>query len=136
VAGRRSSFSANKAGCCGCESRDASSCSRRRKIKGLGAKNSQILHRFSGFMAFLIDVQELKPGLIIFRRADVKHRNWYCRIKLPQEDRYKTVSLKTADIDAAKDRASIRTPMSGFRIKHPYQPLSAPCCPINPRIPA
>jgi hypothetical protein len=24
-------------------------------------------------MAFLIDVQELKPGLIIFRRADVKH---------------------------------------------------------------
>jgi integrase len=51
-------------------------------------------------MAFLIDVQELKSGLIIFRRAGVKHRNWYCRIKLSQEDRYKTVSLKTADIDA------------------------------------
>ena len=34
-------------------------------------------------MAFLIDTQELKPGLIIFRRADVKHRNWYCRIKFP-----------------------------------------------------
>ena len=25
-------------------------------------------------MAFLVDAQELKPGLIIFRRADVKHR--------------------------------------------------------------
>jgi len=25
-------------------------------------------------MVFLIDTQELKPGLIIFRRADVKHR--------------------------------------------------------------
>jgi hypothetical protein len=30
-------------------------------------------------MAFLIDTQELKPGLIIFRRGDVKHHNWYCR---------------------------------------------------------
>lgn len=49
-------------------------------------------------MGFLIDTQELKPGLIIFRRADVKHRNWYCRIKVPRDDRYKTVSLKTADI--------------------------------------
>ena len=26
-------------------------------------------------MAFLVDTQELKPGLIIFRRTDVKHRN-------------------------------------------------------------
>jgi integrase len=56
-------------------------------------------------MAFLIDVQELRPGLIIFRRADVKHRNWYCRIKLPDADRYKSVSLKTGDIDAAKEKA-------------------------------
>ena len=37
-------------------------------------------------MAFLVDTQELKTGLIIFRRADVKHRNWYCRIKVPDAD--------------------------------------------------
>jgi len=69
-------------------------------------------------MPFLIDIQELKPGLIIFRRADVKHRNWYCRIKLPQQDRYKSVSLKTADIDAARERAFDQDVDVRFRIKH------------------
>src|SRR5712691_4086213 len=69
-------------------------------------------------MAFLVDTQELKPGLIIFRRADVKHRNWYCRIKLPHGDRYKSVSLKTADIDAARDRAFDQDADLRFRIKH------------------
>jgi integrase len=69
-------------------------------------------------MAFLVDTQELKPGLIIFRRADVKHRNWYCRVKLPKADRYKTVSLKTADIDAARERAFDQEVEVRFRIKH------------------
>jgi integrase len=69
-------------------------------------------------MSFLIDTQELKPGLIIFRRADVKHRNWYCRIKVPKTDRYKTVSLKTADIDSARDRAYDQDADVRFRIKH------------------
>jgi integrase len=69
-------------------------------------------------MAFLTDAQELKTGLIIFRRADVKHRNWYCRIKLPNADRYKTVSLKTADIDAARERAFDQDADLRFRIKH------------------
>jgi integrase len=69
-------------------------------------------------MAFLIDVQELKPGLIIFRRADVKHRNWYCRIKVPRADRYKSVSLKTADLDAAKEKAFDQDADVRFRIKH------------------
>jgi integrase len=69
-------------------------------------------------MAFLTDTQELKPGLIIFRRADVKHRNWYCRIRVPRTDRYKTVSLKTADIDAAKERAFDQDADVRFRIKH------------------
>src|SRR5262249_41952110 len=69
-------------------------------------------------MAFLIDTQELKPGLIIFRRADVKHRNWYCRVKLPNANRYKTVSLKTADIDAARDRAFDQDVDVRFRLKH------------------
>jgi integrase len=69
-------------------------------------------------MAFLIDSHELKTGLVIFRRADVKHRNWYCRIKVPRTDRYKTVSLKTADIDAARERAFDQDADVRFRIKH------------------
>ncbi len=69
-------------------------------------------------MAFLIDTQELKTGLIIFRRTDVEHRNWYCRIKLPKEDRYKTLSLKTADINVARDKAFEQDAELRFRIKH------------------
>ena len=69
-------------------------------------------------MAFLVDAQELKSGLVLFRRADVKHRNWYCRIKLPQSDRYKTVSLKTSDIEAARERAFDHDADLRFRIKH------------------
>jgi integrase len=56
-------------------------------------------------MAFITDKEELKPGLIIFRRSDVQHHNWYCRVKLPKADRYKTVSLKTSDINAARSLA-------------------------------
>ena len=56
-------------------------------------------------MAFVTDKEELRPGLIIFRRADVQHHNWYCRVKLPKADRYKTVSLKTNDINAARLQA-------------------------------
>jgi integrase len=56
-------------------------------------------------MTFLIDVQQLKTGLIIFRRKDVKHRKWYCRVKIPKEDRYKTISLKTSDMEEARDKA-------------------------------
>ncbi|WP_137863541.1 MULTISPECIES: site-specific integrase [unclassified Sphingomonas] len=56
-------------------------------------------------MAFVTDKEELKPGLVIFRRADVQHRNWYCRVKVPKVDRYKTVSLKTDDINTARSLA-------------------------------
>jgi hypothetical protein len=42
----------------------------------------------------------------------------HCRVRLPQQDRYKTVSLKTADIDAAKERAFDRDADLRFRIKH------------------
>jgi integrase len=69
-------------------------------------------------MTFLTDVKELKAGLIIFRRLDVQHRDWYCRIKLPYEDRYKTVSLKTADITVACERAFEEDADLRFRIKH------------------
>ena len=69
-------------------------------------------------MAFLVDTQELKPGLIIFRRADVQHRNWYCRIRLPQAERYKTISLKTPNINEARDKAFDQDADVRFRIKH------------------
>ena len=48
-------------------------------------------------MPQMVDAEELKSGLMIFRRADVAHRNWFCRIKMPKEDRYETVSLKASD---------------------------------------
>ena len=66
-------------------------------------------------MAFITDKEELAPGLIIFRRTDVDHRNWYCRIKVPKADRYKTISLKTSNINDARTgayRAEIRVQLS------------------------
>jgi len=73
-------------------------------------------------MAFITEKEELKPGLILFRRGDVDHRMWYCRMKMPKADRYKTVSLKTTDISAARERPSIRTPMyvSASSMTFPY----------------
>jgi hypothetical protein len=69
-------------------------------------------------MAFVTDKEVLKPGLIIFRRADVDHRNWYCRVKLPKADRYKTISLKTSDINAAREQAFDQDADVRFRLKH------------------
>jgi integrase len=67
---------------------------------------------------FIIDREELKPGVILFRRADVKHRNWYCRVKVPKEDRYKTVSLKTSDINAARELAWDQDGEMRYAVKH------------------
>lgn len=69
-------------------------------------------------MTFVTDKEELKPGLIIFRRSDVKHRNWYCRVKLPKADRYKTVSLKTQDINTARELAFDAFADVKFRLTH------------------
>jgi integrase len=69
-------------------------------------------------MPELVDPHELKPGLVVFRRADVKHRNWYCRIKLPKEDRYKTLALKTSDLNEARDKAFDEDAEVRFRLKH------------------
>jgi integrase len=67
---------------------------------------------------FITDVQNLKSGLIIFRRGDVQHRNWYCRIKVPSTSRYKTVSLKTSDVNEAKDKAFDHDADIRFRVRH------------------
>ncbi|OYX12500.1 MAG: integrase [Rhizobiales bacterium 32-66-8] len=69
-------------------------------------------------MAFVTDKEVLKPGLIIFRRADVDHRNWYCRVKLPKADRYKTISLKTSDIGVARHLASEQEVEVRAMLKH------------------
>jgi integrase len=77
-------------------------------------------------VAFVTDKEELKPGLIIFRRGDVEHRMWYCRMKMPKADRYKTVSLKTSDIDAARERAFDQDADVRFRIKHDVPVFNRP----------
>lgn len=65
-----------------------------------------------------LDIEELKAGLIIFRRGDVQHQRWYCRLKVPNEDRYKTVSLKTTDKEDAKNRAFDHDAELRFKVKH------------------
>ncbi|WP_395943934.1 hypothetical protein [Brevundimonas sp.] len=56
-------------------------------------------------MAFVTDKEELKPGLVIFRRGDLQSRDWYCRVRLPKATRYKTIALKTPDITTARSLA-------------------------------
>ena len=77
-------------------------------------------------MAFITEKEELKPGLILFRRGDVDHRMWYCRMKMPKADRYKTVSLKTTDISAAASGPSIRTPTFDFASSMTFLYSTAP----------
>ncbi|MBA4305375.1 MAG: site-specific integrase [Sphingopyxis sp.] len=77
-------------------------------------------------MAFIIEKEALKSGLIIFRRGDVIHRNFYCRIKLPMEDRYKTIALGTSDREAARDKAFDLDADIRFRIKHDVPVFNRP----------
>ena len=71
-------------------------------------------------MAFMIDPQHLKDGLVIYRRADKQHRRWYCRIKLPEADRYKRIALKTEDINQAREEAFDHDAEIRFRLKHSH----------------
>ena len=77
-------------------------------------------------MAFVTEKEELKPGLIIFRRGDVEHRMWYCRMKMPKAERYKTVSLKPSDKEAARERAFDQDADVRFRIKHDVPVFNRP----------
>ena len=56
-------------------------------------------------MKFITDKEQVKADLIIFRRGDVGHDRYYCRIRIQNEDRYKTISLKTSDRHTALDEA-------------------------------
>jgi hypothetical protein len=82
--------------------------------------------QWSVAVAFIIDKEVLKTGLIIFRRGDVEHRNFYCRIKLPKEDRYKTISLHTADRESARDRAFDQDADIRFRVKRDVAVFNRP----------
>jgi integrase len=82
--------------------------------------------QWSAAVAFIIDKEQLKSGLIIFRRGDVAHRNFYCRIKLPKEDRYKTIALRTADRESARDQAFDADADIRFRIKHDVPVFNRP----------
>lgn len=81
----------------------------------------EIIHRTCTgkvVLSFLIDIHELKPGLIVFHRSDVKHLNWYCRVKVPSMSKYKTVSLATPDLNEAKNKAFDIDADIRFRVKH------------------
>ena len=74
-------------------------------------------------MGFQTDTRILKDGLIIFRRADVKHKMWYCRMAIPKDrrqdnNRYKTVCLKTTDEAAASKAAFTQEMELHFKVKH------------------
>ncbi|MEJ0027709.1 MAG: site-specific integrase [Rhizomicrobium sp.] len=69
-------------------------------------------------MAFMMDKEEVKRGVVIFRRADVDHKDWYCRMRLPKQDRYKTVSLKTPYIEDARRMAGEQEIELRVAIKH------------------
>ena len=77
-------------------------------------------------MAYLLDVEELKSGLIMYHRSDVKHRRWYCRIKVPHADRYKVVSLKTTDRETAREKAFEHDADVRFRLKHDVPVFNRP----------
>src|SRR5690606_24869346 len=88
------------------------------------------LHSFctvgSGEMSFILDKEQIKPGLIIFRRGDVGHDNYYCRIRIQNEDRYKTISLRTADRQTARDRAMDEYADIRFRLNHDVPVFNRP----------
>ena len=51
---------------------------------------------------FIIDKEVLKPGLILFRRSDVQHRNWYCRVKVPKEANKAAIEAAALASEAAQ----------------------------------
>ncbi len=77
-------------------------------------------------MTFITDKEQIKAGLIIFRRGDVGHDNYYCRIRIQNEDRYKTIALRTSDRQTARDRAMDQDADIRFRVKHDVPVFNRP----------
>jgi integrase len=96
------------------------------KIKDLAQPTYTEPAQIEAPMTFMADTEELKTGLVIFRRKDVQHDNWYCRIKLPNTDRYKHVSLKTRNVSEARDRAFDHDAEVRFKLKHELPVFNRP----------
>ena len=77
-------------------------------------------------MSFILDKEQVKPGLIIFRRGDVGHDQYYCRVRIQNEDRYKTISLRTSDRQTARDYAMDQDADIRFRVKHDVPVFNRP----------
>jgi integrase len=77
-------------------------------------------------MTFITDKEQIKAGLIIFRRGDVGHDQFYCRVRIQKEDRCKTISLKTSDRHTARDRAMVQDADIRFRVKHDVPVFNRP----------
>ena len=77
-------------------------------------------------MSFILDKELIKPGLIIFRRGDVGHDQFYCRVRIQNEDRYKTISLRTWDRQTARDYAMDQDADIRFRVKHDVPVFNRP----------
>jgi hypothetical protein len=73
-----------------------------------------------------MDKEQLNSGLIIFRRGDVAHRHYYCRIRLAKEDRYKTIALHTSNPQAARDEAFDLDAEVRFKLKHDVPVFNRP----------
>jgi integrase len=69
-------------------------------------------------MSFMNDVEYIKDEVVIFRRTDVKHRRWYCRIRIDDVKKYKTISLKTDDVTTARNKALDAYAEIRFKISH------------------
>lgn len=67
---------------------------------------------------FIIDKEVLNKGLIIFRRGDVQHREFYCRVRVQHERRYKTVALMTEDKATARTLAHDKQAEVRYAVKH------------------
>ena len=67
---------------------------------------------------FITDKEVLNKGLILFRRGDVLHREFYCRIRVEHERRYKTVALRTEDISTARTKAFDAQAEVRYAVKH------------------
>jgi integrase len=59
----------------------------------------------------------IQSGIVIYRRSDVDHHQWYCRLKVPKQNRYKVVSLDTPDMELARDKAVEQYAELLFKVK-------------------
>lgn len=67
---------------------------------------------------FITDKEVLNKGLILFRRGDVQHREFYCRVRVQHERRYKTIALRTADVSTARTMAYDAQAEVRYAVKH------------------